>query len=613
MKYSSPLSWLIATVCIIILSSNILSSQIRFDSFRNYGSGRTDKCKSAIKDSDQIILAGDTNGAGIDVSYNHGKSDFWLVTLNKDGKIDWQQCYGGTSDEILTEVVKGFSNYKYLFGTSKSKEFGSDDYSEGEADFWMISVIGPAPSPGYIDNHSFHAGDYTRDELRYARKDPNGGYIFSGWGFDPNDYTGTNVVIKTNASGQEWKADVGFTVNYIAATENGYVLYGSKTGSLDYNGENLSVSSFNLEHVTSRKEISTGSMISGHEWVSEDDNKPWLAKYDDGSLAWKYQFDQSMDEITDFHETQDKGFLALGVANEDNLGPDDVHYGKRDTWIMKFDVDGNLEWKKNFGAENDDYFHTILEIGADKYALIGYSDSNTGRYKKSYGSYDFWMAEIDIDYTDCAGIKNGLNVFDQCGVCDDDELNDDMCGIVAVEDTNVFFGFVPMNTEKSMPITIMNDGFGPLEIQDIIIESDDFYCNETAFSIESKEEYELTVFFKPTEDIDYVSEMILESVDESVTISLTGVGVFDTGINENSFGEIQVLPNPNNGLFSLNFNTQPLKNSLLRVFDANGKVLKNIQVVNANTQIDLTEFGAGIYYLYLKNEGGVLTEKIVVH
>ncbi|MGL4598717.1 MAG: T9SS type A sorting domain-containing protein [Bacteroidia bacterium] len=81
-------------------------------------------------------------------------------------------------------------------------------------------------------------------------------------------------------------------------------------------------------------------------------------------------------------------------------------------------------------------------------------------------------------------------------------------------------------------------------------------------------------------------------------------------------GDVQVLPNPNNGQFTINIipaiQEAP---SVLTIYDLTGKLVYTqtfSESTSFTSQIDLRDFGSGIYLLKLSNGDFVYTQKIVV-
>ncbi len=78
-----------------------------------------------------------------------------------------------------------------------------------------------------------------------------------------------------------------------------------------------------------------------------------------------------------------------------------------------------------------------------------------------------------------------------------------------------------------------------------------------------------------------------------------------TGVNELSSKGISVYPNPSNGTFNVNVES----NFSLEIFDITGKVL-NTRVLNGNSTISIDN--AGVYFLRFSNKEGSVTQKVIV-
>lgn len=76
---------------------------------------------------------------------------------------------------------------------------------------------------------------------------------------------------------------------------------------------------------------------------------------------------------------------------------------------------------------------------------------------------------------------------------------------------------------------------------------------------------------------------------------------------------IELYPNPNNGNFTLNFKDSNIKNSTISIFNVLGENVKTIILTNMNTtQINISEFGIGAYYLQVTAENNTITKKVFV-
>ncbi|QQV03166.1 MULTISPECIES: T9SS type A sorting domain-containing protein [Chryseobacterium] len=71
---------------------------------------------------------------------NFGEGDYWIIKLNKDGKVEWEKNFGGKGDDHLTTLAFTSSGY-IIGGSSRSERSGNKTVGiEGETDVWLISL-----------------------------------------------------------------------------------------------------------------------------------------------------------------------------------------------------------------------------------------------------------------------------------------------------------------------------------------------------------------------------------------------------------------------------------------------------------------------------------------
>jgi len=81
-----------------------------------------------------------------------------------------------------------------------------------------------------------------------------------------------------------------------------------------------------------------------------------------------------------------------------------------------------------------------------------------------------------------------------------------------------------------------------------------------------------------------------------------------TAIGENEFASLTIYPNPSNGIFNIDGISNTVK---MVVSNAHGQVVYT-NIVGENTLLDLSSQPKGIYFIELRTENSVKTEKIVV-
>jgi len=93
-------------------------------------------------------------------------------------------------------------------------------------------------------------------------------------------------------------------------------------------------------------------------------------------------------------ETNDGGYILALVAGSDD-GDLDTNYGSYDYWIVKLDIDGNIEWKKSYGGSSSDYANSVIQTTDGNYVVAGYGASSNGDFTGGYGNDDIWILKID--------------------------------------------------------------------------------------------------------------------------------------------------------------------------------------------------------------------------
>ncbi|MFP3835972.1 T9SS C-terminal target domain-containing protein, partial [Chryseobacterium sp. SIMBA_028] len=71
---------------------------------------------------------------------NFGEGDYWIIKLNKDGKVEWEKNYGGKGDDHLRTLALTSNGY-LIGGESRSERSGNKTVGiEEGTDLWLISL-----------------------------------------------------------------------------------------------------------------------------------------------------------------------------------------------------------------------------------------------------------------------------------------------------------------------------------------------------------------------------------------------------------------------------------------------------------------------------------------
>ena len=82
-----------------------------------------------------------------------------------------------------------------------------------------------------------------------------------------------------------------------------------------------------------------------------------------------------------------------------------------------------------------------------------------------------------------------------------------------------------------------------------------------------------------------------------------------TGINENTNSRFLLYPNPASE--KLTIQTNDLKNTTVSIYNTIGEIMLTKKIKDAKTEIDISILNNGIYFVSLKNETTIATEKII--
>jgi len=115
------------------------------------GGSRSEYASISFKtNEDHLIVVGSTRSNNGDVSGNHSSSeydhDIWLASLNSDGELLTQKCFGGVGDETVEFGVVKKSDYNFVIAGQtdygSSYDVGCTPYGGNivDTDFWVFEI-----------------------------------------------------------------------------------------------------------------------------------------------------------------------------------------------------------------------------------------------------------------------------------------------------------------------------------------------------------------------------------------------------------------------------------------------------------------------------------------
>jgi hypothetical protein len=198
-----------------------------------------------------FILGGYSNSpvSGNKTAPNFGLGDYWVVKLNEDGNVQWQQTYGGDGDDNLFSLIPTKDGGYLLGGNSNSGATNSKSKTnKSGTDFWVIKV----DAIGLIQwQDTYDFGKY--DVLTSLVENKDGSFLIGGYAQSEldNKQKGTSktvkadkegisdyIALKIDAEGKErWSKTVGSKGDEVLrklleTRDGGYLLAGTSNGGI---------------------------------------------------------------------------------------------------------------------------------------------------------------------------------------------------------------------------------------------------------------------------------------------------------------------------------------------------------------------------------------------
>lgn len=288
---------------------------------------------------------------------SHGGYDFWVIKLDAGGGDQWQQTIGGSGDDKLQSVAQT-KDGGYILGGSSSSEKSGDKAVDafGSMDYWVVKL----DKQGKIEWQKTLGGKYF-DELRSIEQTKDNGYILGGYSNSPqsgnkrddNIGIGDYWVLKLDRKGEtEWERVIGgdmddqlYTVHQ--TSDGGYILGGNSNSTassskskgngkgtdfwivkLDPNGEMKWQETYDFgtsDVLTSIVENRDHTLLVGGFAKSEpgkEKDKKGINDYialkisEKGDVLWNTAVGSDGDDaLRKLIETRDGGYILAGTSN----------------------------------------------------------------------------------------------------------------------------------------------------------------------------------------------------------------------------------------------------------------------------------------------------------
>ncbi len=597
-----------------------------------------------------------------------GIFDYWIVKLNNTGNIEWQKTIGGDQNDYLADLQLTSDGGFIATGYSESHASGNkSEETIGSADYWIVKLdsLGNIIWENTIGstNGDYAAGSIQTSDNGYI----TGGFSFSGVGEDktePQIGFADYWIVKTDSSGNVvWDKTIGggdYDYMYCLSQtkNNGYMIGGSSNSGASGVKTEPSMGSYDMWVV---RLDSAGNIL----W----DNT--IGGYGEDGLYSMRQSDDSTFILAGYSNSiasgdKDESYIG-GFANYDYWIVKLFRECNFETYYKDADGDGygdnsittslcDIIPPTGYVIDNTDCNDSIAEIKPGASEICNDLDDNcnfvideglplnTYYFDADADGYGTILFTIEmcsdippegyvIDNTDCDDaiffIHEPVLYFgDEDGDLYGDILNSEyFCTFITptgyatnsldCDDSNILIN--PVTNEICNNIddncnTSIDEG---LPTQTLFIDNDDDnFGNLLIDTITCF--FEIAGYVSDNMDCDDTNPLVYPDAPEI----LDGVDndcnqIIDEGVGINGMeGEngISIYPNPANDKIILTINTQFNINSSsnISICDLSGKIISHLSIKANKTEIDLSKYTAGIYFVRVIVKDNQYVQKLIM-
>jgi hypothetical protein len=312
--------------------------------------------KFYLNDLNDSLLTKQTSDGGYIVTvmstyFGSGNKDIWLLKLSQDGAEEWFRIYGGSGcDQIhsIQETIDG----GYVVAGWTNKVFGANNY-----DIWLLKI----DQDGDIKWQNTYGGGFS-EQAHTIQETSDGGYIVAGWTYSLGNDGRNVWILKLRQDGDvDWQYTYGGGLKHwqdilVRETkEGGYIVetYTLSEGHHDINRLELSGNGdvkmkktyygtykWSLAQVHSFQQTTDGGYILAGQAnpLVAGNWDVWLLKLQqNGDIDWQKTYGSNdPDGAVSIQQTADGGYVVTGYTDKS------IEEGCKDMWVLRVDENGEI-------------------------------------------------------------------------------------------------------------------------------------------------------------------------------------------------------------------------------------------------------------------------------
>ncbi|MEZ4778265.1 MAG: hypothetical protein R2786_02650 [Flavobacteriaceae bacterium] len=360
---------------------------------KTYGGSDIDQAVAVVEANDgNYIVAGSTRSTDGELSGKPGNdSDYWVLKISSsDGAIIWQKYYGGSDDEIATNITKTSDGGYILSGYSQSPNDQCGNQSNaGFFDYWLLK-IDASGNELWCQDFGYAGNDQAFDVFETQ----DGGFFATGYfdvtasgGEGNNDRSGSGT---NHGVGEYWAIKMDAQGDFIWTRYFGGNHFDKCHDAIetDDHGFLLIGTSESIQETNSDITNPHGTFDYWVVKVDANGNKVWVKNYGGAEIDQAYAA----------CETGDGNYFIVGDSRSSEQ---DVpsNYGNADVWFIKISPSGQLLMQKNYGGDQFESAKSIFPTSDGNYLISGSSRSQSNDVSANHGENDAWVFLVDAQGT----------------------------------------------------------------------------------------------------------------------------------------------------------------------------------------------------------------------
>lgn len=370
----------------VIVSLVVFSQNYELTWQQCFGGSEQDIAYGIAEVPGGYFIVGSTKSNNGDISFNHGIIDGWLIKTDSTGNMLWEKTYGGSSGDGFRRIFPDNSGNYIMVGGSGSSDgdISNDPYPDSE-DFWIVKI----DIDGNIIWDKIVGGSNGGEHIWSASPTFDGGVVTVGWTYSNDgdvsvNYGGADTwAVKISSEGElEWDYTIG--TDWI---DKGQAILATSDGGYLISS-NSSIHEDAIGNITC-----TPHSYGWFEGV--------LFKLDANlNVQWQQCYGGSdNDGIFGIHEIED-GYVFTGSTSS-NDGDVSGWHGESDSWVVKIDYNGNIIWQNPLGGSRSESGSNILQTtdGGSVSIVSTYSNNGdvSGNHSISEYDADIWFVKLNSE------------------------------------------------------------------------------------------------------------------------------------------------------------------------------------------------------------------------